>query len=130
MAKLISQRKLNSIKLEWQRKLRLQDWRITIRFADPEELKNWTAIDEACGACRHHEETKQAEILVLDQKYCAEENDERAQDVEDTVIHELLHCHFAVFRNGERAIQLHIEQIIEVMTEALLVEKRGKKRGS
>lgn len=124
MAKLISQRKLNSIKLEWQRKLRLQDWRIKIDFADAEFIKEEAGI-EAIGACEAHAEPRRAQIWILQD---TSELQEEQQDVEETVLHELLHCHFAAFRTADPMNQLQIEQIIEVISEALLTEKRGKKR--
>lgn len=124
MAKAISQRKLNSIKLEWQRKLRLQDWRIKISFADAEFLKDVAGF-EAVGACEAHPEPRKAEIWILQD---VGELPEDQQDIEETVLHELLHCHFEAFRTADPMNQLQIEQIIEVMTEALLAEKRAKKR--
>lgn len=126
MAKAISQRKLDAWKREWQKKLRLQDWRIKVRFSPKAILQERTGVEGAVGCCSHHEEAKAAEIDILRPEDWDAEFNKRQQDVEDTIVHELLHCHFAAFRGGERATQLAIEQIIETVTEAILNEKRRK----
>lgn len=126
MAKVISARKLTALKKEWQAKLRLMDWRIKIRFTDLKELEDWTGIPDAIGACRHHAETKSAEIIVLDPKYFGDDATDRTADVENTVVHELLHCHFAPLRTDEPANRLIVEQIIELVSEVVLAEKRHK----
>lgn len=124
--KLISQRKLNSIKLEWQRKLKLKDWTIKITYSSKDLLEQITGID-AVGACECFPEAKVAKIHVYKP---TEEDGERTQDIENTVVHELLHCHFEAFQKAEPIVKLQIEQVIEVLADALLVEKRGKKRGN
>ena len=126
VAKVISQRKLSSLKLEWQKKLRLKDWTIKICYSPRELVQELTGCN-AIGACDCFVEAKVAKIHVVKPR---DEDGERSQDIENTVVHELLHCHFEAFQKAEPIVKLHIEQVIEILADALLAEKRGKKRGS
>jgi hypothetical protein len=126
VAKAFSQRKLDGLRREWQKLLRLQDWRIVSKFVNPEILKERTQEEKAVGACGAFAETKEAEIIILGPQYWSEEYDARERDVEDTIVHELLHCHFAPFEGKNDAVALQHEQAIEAITEALLVLKRKK----
>jgi hypothetical protein len=127
VAKLISQRKLTSIKREWQKLLRLQDWKIKIRFATDEELEEATGV-EAVGACHSSPETREAQILIADVSVL--EEGDRQRDVENTIVHELLHVHFAPFQSDHEAVKLQHEQAIEPITDALLKLKRKNVTGS
>ncbi len=126
MAKAISQRKLDSIRREWQEKLRLQDWRISSKFVPQSDINEQTNTDDSVGYCRHMDETKTAKIGVLRPEDYKDYHDPRSKDIENTIVHELLHCHMGVFYDDTRAVQVKVEQIIEIVTEALLNEKRRK----
>jgi hypothetical protein len=128
VAKVVSQRKLTSWRREWQKRLHLLDWKIECSFADLEFLKEITDIACPIGACEHFAETKAARIWVLQPSEWQKEPDEREQDIEDTVVHELLHCQFAPFKYESDIERLYIEQTIEALTAALLELKRGNGR--
>jgi len=123
-----SLRKLNSLKREWQKRLHLLDWKISVGFANIDFLKEITATIGPIGACEHFAELKQAKIWVLQPSDWAKEPDEREQDVEDTVVHELLHCQFAPFGYESDIEKLYIEQTIETLTAAMLELKRANGR--
>jgi len=125
-SKAPSQRKLDDLRREWQKRLKLLDWAITVKFADLRFLKDLTETENPVGACEHFAETKQAKIWILRPEDWSKEEDQRQQDVEDTIVHELLHCHFAAFREESDANRLYIEQTIEMLTAALLGLKRQK----
>jgi hypothetical protein len=126
VAKVISQRKLDSLRREWQKRLRLQDWKITSKFAPLGFLKEVTGTENPVGANESFVEAKEAKIHILRPEDWDKEYNERQQDVEDTVVHELLHCHFAVFDAEDNATRLRQEQVIESLTEAFMGLKRGK----
>lgn len=75
--------------LKWQRILRLQDWTIYIRFARHYEISANVAGEVDVVVLK-----KTARISIIEpidyhnQAFCA-------QDIEKTVVHELLHLHFA-----------------------------------
>jgi len=120
----MNQRKLDKIRREWQKILRLQDWRIKIRFATAEELKEATDAD-AIGGCQSLVEAREANLLLLPPE-ALNPNDEREQDIENTIVHELLHCHFAAFKSDDSQVQLAQEQAIEAISEALVNLKRQR----
>jgi hypothetical protein len=126
VAKAPSQRKLDTLRREWQKRLHLLDWKISCKFTDLEFLKEITKTEAPIGACEHFAETKEAKIWVLRPQDWQEEKDEREQDVEDTVVHELLHCQFAPFRYETEMERLYTEQTIETLTAAMLELKRQK----
>lgn len=126
MLKALTQRKLTAFKREWQKRLHLLDWKIVIAFANLEFLKEITQSTSPVGACEHFAETKEAKIWVLQPSDWDVEPDARQQDVEDTVVHELLHCQFAPFSYESDIERLYIEQTIETLTAALLELKRQK----
>src|SRR5947209_1947282 len=126
LAKAFSQRKLDALRRKWQKLLRLQDWRITSNFVNPEFLKEITGTELAVGACDAHVETKEARISVLGPEFWSDEDDPREQDVENTVVHELWHCHFAAFAPEDKATELQHEQTIEVITEVMMKLDRGE----
>jgi hypothetical protein len=107
----------------WQRRLRLADWKCSIRFAPKTELKDCQGKNE------HNENARTSEILVLNPAdYDPNEYPGKIpQDVEDTVVHELLHLHFSWFKPRNKAEEIMLEQAIESIAGALIALKRRKK---
>ena len=126
MGKTPSQRKLNSLRREWQKRLKLQDWKISIGWVDLAFLKEITGTDNPCGACENFTEAKEAKIWMLKPEEWGEEADARERDYENTIVHELLHCHFAHFTAIGSVETLIQEQLIEALTAAMLELKRQK----
>ena len=124
MAKLVSQSKLDKLRRKWQRLLRLQDWKIKVKFASQEELNRIVGEGEPCGACHSFVEAKEAVIYILNPEEWTDFEDSRVTDVENTIVHELLHCHFSAFDNATKGLKLAEEQTIEVLAEVLLMLDR------
>lgn len=123
MAKAISQRKLDDLRREWQKTLRLQDWKITSKLVTAVELGE---EDDAVGRNYINLNAKHANIQVLAPEAADEERLERSKDVEDTLVHELIHCHFQPFWTDKEPMCTLQEQAIETLTGALLQLKRKK----
>jgi hypothetical protein len=106
---------------EWQKRLRLQDWIITVKI------------------CRYHEtdEGRQAEVTwALSKKMASikvvNSNDYppdcmAPQDMENALVHELLHLHFAPLTKGqEDDLYIQEEHAIESITSGLITALKEK----
>lgn len=123
MAKRVTNRELQRICQYWQKRLRLTDWELTIRFASLEELP---PDSQACVLPNLHART--ADIMVLEPKaYEAAAYGGRPQDIENSVCHELLHLHLAPWETRNKAAEIQQEQAIESITGALVGLKRRTK---
>lgn len=69
--------------LDWQRRLRLADWRVSIELHDPEALEgNLADVQWALSS-------KTAKMRLLAPEY------DLTHDMEHSIVHELLHLHLA-----------------------------------
>src|SRR5689334_760135 len=75
----------------WQARLRLQDWRIEVRVVRESELK-----PETLGNLRWNSETRTATIRILDPADYDLPPARIPQDMEMTIVHELIHLHLSV----------------------------------
>ena len=104
----------------WQDILRLQDWDIHLRVARQTEM----GMENAQGACSYQMCSGTAFISILDPiDYVGN----LPQDMEHTLVHELIHLHFATFDETvdyERPEGMYLERAIERITEALLFMRR------
>lgn len=119
----ITQRQLTAMMKRWQKKLRLMDWRIKVRFVSPQEMVGkeveYGQDTESCvGFCEPLPESKIATISMLKPEEIGEVHEQADVSIEATLVHEMLHCHFAPFSTSET--KLAVEQAIEAITEALL----------
>lgn len=109
----------------WQRKLRLADWRVTIRYASGEEFG-----DDSQGRNYWNDHSRTAEIWVLspDDYNAGNYPNNAAQDIEDTVVHELIHLHLVAWNTDRKPAEERCqEQAIEAITGALVALKRRMK---
>lgn len=113
---------LKSLCALWQKRLRLQDWRIGVRFADSGEMNG------AQGDAHFQREKKLGIIRILkSEAFDQTDNYYHAFpdifDVERTLIHELLHAPldglFETEENTEEYKHVAQEQAIEQITNAL-----------
>lgn len=95
----MTQPQLSRACLSWQKRLRLQDWRISINFGTEQEMTNPYPCD---GLTHYSPEEMTATILI------AAEQDDADEGIEKTIIHELLH----LVIHGDRELEKY-----EVMTE-------------
>lgn len=111
-------------KLEiWQKRLRLQDWIIQVRIVREREMKL-----EGCQAeVSWTLENKTATIRMLDPlDYPPDSNIQ--QDMEDSLIHELLHLHLAPItgQDVDGVFRIAEEQAIESITSGIIACIRGR----
>lgn len=104
---------------EWQKILRLQDWDVKL-IVDRE--RNFIGGDSQ-GECSWVLEKKQAFIKILDPVDFPDSKWE--QDSEETLVHELLHLHFAPFNAEDGTLEdVAQEQAISAIAGALAGLKR------
>lgn len=108
---------------EWQRRLRLQDWKVTATF------DTWHSLDDRSGAISYNLQHKIAKVRVMDPRHYCDHWDADDRDWENHLIHELLHLHFAPFWVMEADDKLKFEAqelAINLLTGALLDLKRRR----
>ena len=107
---------LRTLVTKWQIRLRLQDWNVKVRFAKKgENVDYWGMIIPVAT-------TKEAVIVIHNPKHVEDRGDDCYEaDTEVTVVHELMHMHFAEldFASGSR--QEVIEEVIVSHVAQLLV---------
>jgi hypothetical protein len=112
---------LQTTLVEWQKRLRLQDWIITAKIARARDL----SLDNSAATVDWNYNKRMAVIKIIDeidyQPGLMEE-----QDMEISLVHELLHLHYAGFENTEAdSIENSLmEQSIEAISRTLVELKR------
>ena len=114
----MTEESLKTLLTEWQKRLRLQDWGIFVKTARLAEMQ--------CGGqgeCEWVLKRKEATIVLVDPiDYPLELVD---QDMEETLVHELLHLHFVILQPKDgTAEDTALEQAIVCISEALVKLKR------
>jgi hypothetical protein len=108
----------------WQNRLKLQDWNITLEISHPGDLRRGTL-----GNIRWDAEKKTARIRVLSASEYHAPLRATLQDMELTVVHELIHLEFSgVTRNEEsRSAESRTaeEDAVNRMAETMLRLDRG-----
>lgn len=118
----MTQRQLDRLRRKWQKTLRLQDWKIKARVVGLGVIP-----DDDLGRCEWLLDARTADINILDPACCEDGDAIVSQDVEGTLVHELLHCHFAPFHSENQAINTQAEQVIDTLAEALVGLDRIKR---
>jgi hypothetical protein len=115
---LLTEEQLQEKLMEWQKRLRLQDWIVQVRIARALELP-----ENSMGCVHAVLPKKMASIKILD-PIDYDHSSMCPQDMENTLVHELLHLHFEpiVLNNDSKTIEL--EQAIESITSGLLTALR------
>lgn len=120
---ILTQEELNESLIYWQDKLRLNDWIIELKLKRARNMR-----EDCAGSVNWTLSKKMASISILD-SIDYPEDVMGVQDMENTLIHELLHLHFAsindVYGNGSEVYQLFEEQAIESITDGILKVYRG-----
>ena len=104
---------------EWQKTLRLQDWRVKIVLADKHEIADKQADVYIVPKC------KQAKIRV--NLHC--QSEEFADPWEVAVLHELVHLHIEPIVDKELSNERHMlyEQAVDLLAWGLYHAKYGNK---
>lgn len=109
---------------EWQKLLKLADWEIDFRWAEPGDMGGEKRIGECMPSLEH----RGAIIRILHPSYYAPAGyrPPEPMDVEHTLVHELLHIPFA-WCEGEGTRERDVEQAVNAIAHALITLKYGKK---
>jgi len=108
----------------WQRILYLQDWTVELRI-----VRQWEMADnQTLAQCEQHLQRKDAIIYVLHPQdlpgLSSRFLNGEECDYDISLVHELLHLHFAPFRN-ENDTTVH-EQAINAISRGLVKVRRNK----
>ena len=111
---------LETIVAKWKPMLRVSDWEVTIGYAHQHEFRSPSAEAQ----CHYERNLKRARILVLEPAEYHSGNG-FPQDIEETVVHELLHLHFATIDDSDGVKEVVFEQAIEsIATSIIALERR------
>lgn len=106
----------------WQEMLRLQHWKVKVRYARAREMVSDDTGSIAWGRCMVNENHLRAKMLILHPEDY--EDDEGRLDIEVTVVHELLHILLHPLRRESKypdsAGDVAEEQVINVTSELLV----------
>jgi hypothetical protein len=111
---------LNARLAIWQQRLTLQDWKISIVMSHPSDLKPKTL-----GNIHWDADKKSAVIRVLDASDYRLPYREMLEDMEFTVVHELIHLELASLPRSE-ASRRDEEHAVNQIADALLKLDRKK----
>src|SRR5215469_18222449 len=103
-----TQKQLEAWLREWQKILRLQDWDCKVSLKRAADMH----ADSCEGCNRYHTALKTASIHVRD-PIDHESDAEWPPDAEETIVHELIHLHFAPFYATKGLVNTFQEQAIE-----------------
>jgi len=115
---------LSCLCAEWQADLRLNDWEVILKLVMPHEMG-----PERSGECSWVICKKRAKISILDSQYWGGSSGSWVgEDQELTLVHELLHLHYAPFDNFkcDTPEDTALEQSIHCISQALVALKRAK----
>ena len=105
----------------WQRRLRLSDWHVTVKLCRLREMG-----DKCVGSIRSFLESKDATMYLLSPidlpLICSDEYLEESSNYDLTIVHELLHLHFAPFQSDDDESPAGIaqEQAVNCISQALI----------
>lgn len=122
MIRTPNQMTLNLLLAYWQRQLRVRDWDVSASMVRREPTH---PLMPALGWSDHSLQNKRAKIELLDPR----DYDPAWQcDIEHTLVHELLHLHFAPFeyKTLESLEGISQEQTLNLLACALVNLKRGQ----
>lgn len=116
-----TQEQLDAALKEWQKVLQLQDWKVKASIVRGRDM----FMEDSAAAVRWTFPKKMATIVLLD-PLDYEPNRDFPQDHEKSLVHELLHLHYAGFDSTEPgSVELDLlEQSIEAISTALVELKR------
>jgi len=115
----VTNEQLTELCTEWKERLGLQAWQVGIAFARHYEMEL-----RGQGECSWTLDKLQAYIRILDPADY-EPNETFPQDIEKTLVHELLHLMFAPFDTERGTSEYGVQhQAIELLSRALVNLKR------
>jgi hypothetical protein len=115
----ITQRGLEELCIKWQGILRLMDWEVKVRF-----VRHWEMKPDREGAVDWSINGKAASIKILDPRDFSTEA-KWPQDVEQVLVHELVHLHLAPFDETDGTKAMLLEQAVDLLACALVDRDRA-----
>ena len=121
------ERKAESLLEEWQERLGLLDWAITLRInCQPEEMEE----QNVCGETSWAQSIKAATIRIISEEVHGTDRILN-YDFEQTLVHELLHLKFGILDNQNKTYESIvtyevIHELIDDLARALVMAKRGE----
>jgi hypothetical protein len=107
---------LSALLAEWQPALRLQHWLINVRYE--RHLGSQ-------GRVSYNLRSRTAVIRIIDPLDYEHENPNFPQDVERTLVHELLHLHFAPLQTRDKSPEdLAEDQAVDALARSFVDLKR------
>jgi len=104
----------------WRKKLNLSDWTIKFEFnVDPDDM----AIEGACGATSFVESCKSAIVQIVDPNKM--EDGIVPFNLEETIVHELLHLKLSLITTGSDAMTERVgHQIIDDLSKSFVATRK------
>ncbi|MCL5745077.1 MAG: hypothetical protein M1541_14320, partial [Acidobacteria bacterium] len=110
---------LNEKLAVWQKRLALQDWKISLHVVRLSEFKPQTI-----GGIRWDRDTKTADIKVLDPRDYKTSYADTLNDLELTIVHELCHLQLSSLPRSEASRSAE-EKAVNRLSEALVALERS-----
>lgn len=117
---IYTQKQLERRLAYWQRRLRLLDWHLTIK---KERTSDGTVPEHAQAYCQAYRSSKVAHIGIIHER----DYDSRnllPQDMDWSLVHELLHVHISGIKKNEFKWSLQEEQAIDALAYAFITLDR------
>lgn len=117
---VVSETQLSDWVRVWQKRLHLDDWKIEARIVRTSELK-----PETLGNLKWNTVSRTATIKVLNPSDYDLAPTDIAEDIEYTVVHELIHLQLSVLPrdSSKKGIE---EQVVNKLADALMQFERGQ----
>jgi hypothetical protein len=129
---ILSTEELVTLCAEWQRRLRLQDWTVTVRRVRSSEFAGGPHFG---GQVSFNNDKRAACIKIAepdDYENTCNVDMERPQDMEYTLVHELLHLHVAPLNHLIKTDSIEErfeEHLVDSVARALVALKREATNG-
>ncbi len=118
MAEIDLTKKAETLLHDWQLRLGLLDWDITVKVVSYNDIQGW--------GCINWNLTEKAADMKLMHPDDASPDAIRPYDIEATLVHELLHLHFAPFAaDAETLEETFQEQAINALSRTLVKLQRS-----
>jgi hypothetical protein len=118
---ILTERQLQRLCAQWQKRLRVQDWDVRVRVKRRHQME----LESKRAGCNYSLKLKEALIEIqspLDYQPSVWPN-----DMEQSLVHELLHLHFALFSADDETPEgVAQEQAIDLIASALVSLARGE----
>jgi hypothetical protein len=118
---VVTQFELNAWVAKWQSKLRLEDWDIEVGLQRQFDMPD--PADQGYVRCLRSQ--KKARISLLDPVDFEPDSLSGPQDLEQTIVHELVHVHHAGIEPTEGEAMIISEQATDAIAWALVNCDRG-----